>query len=276
MTKYNLLLTFIFSSFPHFLGLTSLTDSAVGNSSIKCQDTPCMFNVVCCALEELARHILEFCFTVTMTSQGIFSVKGWILFLGQSKLTLVPFEIEEVVRLWYFGDSVKNIIPQEILGWKGQISPTKQDWENPWQWRTESTHAPAHTVTLLTKPPLISIGVGDRSLSFHTSHGESLHCLSCWLPPRRTCTDTHLTQRGCDTRNCVCVCWGGGPSSRFPPWLFWNHSCHSCFFPWPIKHTVLEKPKNFHVQRHLLLKHTLLEVISKPSQYPASIASQVQ
>lgn len=72
------------------------------------------------------------------------------------------------------------------------------------------------------KTPLISIRVGDRLLWFHTSHGESLHCLSCWLPPRRTCTGTHLTQGGCDTRNCACVCWGGGPSFRFPPWLYFE------------------------------------------------------
>lgn len=51
-----------------------------------------------------------------MTCQGIFSVKGQILLLGKSKLTLVPSETEEVRRLWYFGDSVKNVIPQEPLG----------------------------------------------------------------------------------------------------------------------------------------------------------------
>lgn len=161
MIKYNLLLTSIFSFFSHFLGLTSLTGSAVDNSSIKCQDTPCIFGVVCCTLEEFARHILEFCSLVTTICQGIFSVKGQILFVGKSKLTLVPFEIEEVRRLWYFGDSVKNTIPQELLGWKGQISSTKKDLENPWQWRMKNTHAPAHTVTLLMEPLLISIGMGD-------------------------------------------------------------------------------------------------------------------
>lgn len=70
-----------------------------------------MFDMVCCTLEELVRHILEFYSVVTMTCQGKFSVKGWILFLGKSKLTLVPFKIEEVRKLWYFGHSVKNIIP---------------------------------------------------------------------------------------------------------------------------------------------------------------------
>jgi len=65
-----------------------------------------MFGAVWCPLEELASHIVKLCSVVTAVCQGIFNAKGWILFLGKSKLILVFFEIDEVRRLLYFGDSL--------------------------------------------------------------------------------------------------------------------------------------------------------------------------
>lgn len=65
-----------------------------------------MFDVVCCTLEELASHILKFCSVTTAICQGIFSVKGWILFLVKSKLILFSFGTDEVRRLLSLGDSL--------------------------------------------------------------------------------------------------------------------------------------------------------------------------
>lgn len=107
MIKYNFAIKLAFFFFPPiFWVFFKRIWFAFGNLSIKCQDIPCMFDVVCCTLEELASHILKFCSVTTAICQGIFSVKGWILFIGKSKLILFSFGIDEVRRLLCFGDSL--------------------------------------------------------------------------------------------------------------------------------------------------------------------------
>lgn len=73
---------------------------------------------------------------------------------------------------------------------------------------------------------------------------------------------THTTQGGCDTRNCACVCWGGGPSFRFPPRLHYEATpVILVSFPDQLNSLFLRSQRiPMYKDSIYLLKHTLFKV----------------
>lgn len=112
--------------------------------------------------------------------QGRFGVKGQILFLEKSKLILDSFGIDEVRRVLYFGDSLCVLLFVLIMYLiyplffiyiciKKKILCLKSLWVEKVRFLSpkmigktlDNKEHKAHTVVLLMKNPLVSIGVGE-------------------------------------------------------------------------------------------------------------------